>query len=951
MNDIVLSSLIHLFALLGAKRGIDRDRSIELITEYLTRFFGIRNQGHFVRLYTDLRDFYDDDPELDKDSIVEGICTRLEGQITPEVMLTLLLRLMEFCNIADDPIFNAIARIFHVSEEQFSEMQDFITETSGENMLIYPIGDDRLKILRFRDFNMTVVSYMGDLPVWMDDILMIPGLFQTWRQSSVIKGNKIKPIYYSTIMAEFGDGLGAEIEFCGRNVDFRFEPGGENGLHDFSFTLHSGELVAIMGGSGAGKTTTLSILCGTLIPQSGSVTLNGVDINDPQVRKLIGFVPQDDLLFEELTVYENLLFTARLCFDGMSEEELSERVMDILRQLGLEAARDLKVGSPVNKFISGGQRKRLNIALELIREPAVLFLDEPTSGLSSTDTENVINLLKSQTCKGKLVIMNIHQPSSDVFRCFDRLWLLDRGGYPIYDGNPIEAIPYFKTAANFADPSTSACPVCGNVNPEIILNIVDDKLYDNTGELTDKRRVTPQEWNNMYRSALPAMDEPKAGEVPHSEQKKPGRLRQTMIFLHRNIKAKITNLQYLLVTLFEAPILAVICGLLTRFSPDGCYTLMDNKNFPSFIFMAIIVSIFMGMTGSAEEIIKDKAILRREKFMDLSYGSYIWSKIIYMAGVCLIQTLLFTLVGCPLMGVRGMFWEWLLILFMSEFLSALIGLLLSRLMNSVVAIYITIPLLLIPQILLCGLVVHFEDLTPESETGNVPLIGDVIPSRWAYEALSVAQYTMNDYEKEFFDKDRERYEAMYYETVFAHQLEIANERRDEDDKALLANELPFLMQISGLPPYAGTLDYASVDQAVIDARTALKQHYSRVSMDVSKMIDERVRAIGKERLSELKQRNCNTQLENLLINKSAQDLCRVVNGHIVPSSAYVFLTPRGKCGRSQFYSGVKRVGDTVIPTFWFDFAVLVLMCFIIGGLLFVDFDKKIISLQGFSRHK
>ena len=185
-------------------------------------------------------------------------------------------------------------------------------------------------------------------------------------------------------------------------------------------------MLAIMGGSGTGKSTLLSILNGSLIPQEGSITINGHDISEPEAKQLIGFVPQDDLLIEELTVYQNLWFTAKLCFDGMTDEEIDRRVLKTLKDLGLDAAKDLKVGSPINKYISGGQRKRLNIALELIREPAVLFLDESTSGLSSADTEKVINLLKEQTYKGKLIAVNIHQPSSDVYKLFDRLWLLDR---------------------------------------------------------------------------------------------------------------------------------------------------------------------------------------------------------------------------------------------------------------------------------------------------------------------------------------------------------------------------------------------------------------------------------------------------------------------------------------------------------------------------------------------
>jgi ABC-type multidrug transport system permease subunit len=223
--------------------------------------------------------------------------------------------------------------------------------------------------------------------------------------------------------------------------------------------------------------------------------------------------------------------------------------------------------------------------------------------------------------------------------------------------------------------------------------------------------------------------------------------------------------------LLEAPVLAFICSLLTRYAPPEGYTVMDNKNLVSYFFMSVIVATFIGMSGSAEEIIKDRALLKREKFLHLSYSSYIWSKIVFTAGMSLIQTLLFILVGNFIMGLHGLFFVWWLILFVTALLSNLIGLLLSKTLNSVVAIYISIPLLLIPQILLCGLVVDFSDLTPNSKTGNVPVIGDVIPSRWAYEALAVTSFTDNLYEKPFFELDKQKYETLYYNMGFLYELE------------------------------------------------------------------------------------------------------------------------------------------------------------------------------------
>ena len=162
--------------------------------------------------------------------------------------------------------------------------------------------------------------------------------------------------------------------------------------------------------------------------------------------------------------------------------------------------RILKVVYPLNRIISGGQRKRLNISIKLIREPSVLFVDEPTSGLSSTDSENVMDLLKELSLKGKLIFVVIHQPSSDIYKMFDKIFILDVGGYPIYYGNPIEAVMYFKRVTNQINADVGECFTCGNVNPELLLNIIESKIVDDFGHYTDKRLKTPADWNELYES-------------------------------------------------------------------------------------------------------------------------------------------------------------------------------------------------------------------------------------------------------------------------------------------------------------------------------------------------------------------------------------------------------------------------------------------------------------------
>ena len=962
MTDILLSSFLSLFALFGKEERVDAAWAKTMLENYLRRHFGIRNIESYLGFYTDLRNVYEmsDVTGVDPQTTVDGICKELKSKISHNEASLLLLRLMEFCNYKEghtDYLFTTMAKTLQISDAQFQVFVDFVNNRQSEHVKIHQLDDTngQLKTLLDPESGILLFTYTGPDTVLLNDVPVLSGAYQVWIQSSVLKGASGKPIYYSTVLAAYKSSKGQDIdktedvEFCGRDINFRF-PNSDNGMHDLSFTLTNGELLAIMGGSGTGKTTLLSLLNGTLRPQSGSITINGHDISEPETKALIGYVPQDDLLIEELTVYQNLWFTAKLCFEGMSEEDLDKRVMKTLKDLGLDAAKNLKVGSAINKYISGGQRKRLNIALELIREPAVLFLDEPTSGLSSADTEKVINLLKEQTQKGKLIVVNIHQPSSDVYKLFDRLWLLDKGGYPVFDGNPIDAITYFKTAANYADAETSACPTCGNVNPEIVLNIIDEKALNSNGEISDERKMSPQEWHELYLENRAELSEPVVKDVPHSDQKKPNAFKQFLIFLSRNFRTKITNVQYLCITLLEAPLLAVVCALLTRYAPPEGYSVMDNKNLVSYFFMAIIVATFIGMSGSAEEIIKDRALLKRESFLNLSYGSYISSKIVYMAGVSLLQTLLFILIGNYIMGLHGLFLTWWLILFVTALLSSLMGLLLSQCLSSVVAIYITIPILLIPQILLCGLVVSFSDLAPKSTTGNVPLIGEIIPSRWAYEALAVTSYSDNAYEAPFFELDQKKYETQFYNFGYVNELESQLETmKSEQEKGKEVNpshmetiriNLPLVTSYCGMAPYTGDSTYSSLRQYLKDAEQILVDRSNAISLKADKQISAMIREMGKDAVLEVKRDNFNIKLEDLVIGADQRSMLEVIDGYIVPRMQTIFLTPQNHWGRAPFYSHVKILGSWQIKTLWFNITVLLLMGIILSIFLFTDWPGR-----------
>jgi len=965
MNESILNGLLNLFALFASMVRIENEQARRAIHSYLSSHFGVRAHDQYIELYNELRSMYDDELiPIDKEEVIRNICMQMKVKLTLEEQFLLLVRFVEFAyNNSEElnnhiHIFRLVAEIFHILPHEFEDIVAFITNGFSPSLLVIDAqqtedGTDNhitreglegfITVYFIKRFENYIFTYHGTAMVFMNDIPVTPDIFYGWQPSSVVKSPLFQPVYHSDIQDVFNKKEKRElIHLAGRDIDFTFKKS-INGLHNFSFDLESGQLVAIMGGSGVGKSTLLSIMNGNIKPDKGEITINGHSIHSHEGKQLIGFVPQDDLLIEELTVYENLWFTARFSFDGLSPQELEEKVDRVLNELDLTEIKSLEVGSPLRKTISGGQRKRLNIALELIREPAILYLDEPTSGLSSTDSEKVMMLLKEQTHRGRLVVVNIHQPSSEIYKLFDRLWLLDRGGYPIYDGNPIEAITYFKHIAKYTDQDISVCSTCGNVNPELILNIIDSKMIDDSGNQTGIRKFTPEEWHERYLQVRPALKKVSLDKLPDNKQQQPPWWKQFFIFSERNIRTKLTNKQYLTLALAIAPLLAIIVATLTRYVDDGIYSLYLNKNFVSYIFMAVIVVSFIGLSISAEEIIKDRIIIKRERFLRLSRSSYLVSKMVFLCALSGLQTLLFILIGNSIMGVSvDMYAIWWSVLWITAFVANLTGLWLSQTLSSIVSIYISIPILLIPQILLCGLVINFDDLNTRAAKKNiVPLIGELIPSRWAFEALVVEQYRDNDFNKPFFYIEKEKFLAQYYENIHLPEVQnIANEIENGNKPELqktLTNEIAVLSRAARIEAMGTDESYTSFFQRVEKALHQRAHNFTALlELERNKIIE----AHSDVWFNNLKQDNHNLAIEELVLNTGTIRFFKSSNHRIYPQIGVIYFEPDNPWGRAHFYSHVKNIAGNYISTYKFNLLVLGFFAVLVIITIFAEFPGR-----------
>ena len=828
-------------------------------------------------------------------------------------------------------------------------------------------------ILFIKSIRTLFFKYTGDSQLTLNGQIFSNDFVQVFTQGSVLRGNKIEPVYYSDIIHRFlKDSHREKIVFSVNDITYRFS-NGSIGMHPVIFTAVSGELIGIMGGSGAGKSTLLNLLNGNYTPTSGNVLINEIDLHrdNKLTEGIIGYIPQDDLLMEDLTVFQNVYYNTKLSYGDLDDAAITIKVNNLLESLGLLEIKNLKVGNALNKTISGGQRKRLNIALELVREPAVLFVDEPTSGLSSRDSENVMDLLKQLAINGKLIFVVIHQPSSDIFKLFDKLLMLDVGGYPIYYGNPSDSLIYFKKMTNMANADSSECEICGNINPEQLFVIIEAKVLDEFGNAVNARKITPAGWNELYHNSLKASKKPiiENNNVDRATRK-PSWFNQFKVFITRDILSKVSNTQYLLINLLEAPVLAFTLAFLIKYFPPGKeYIYRENQNIPAFIFISVIVALFMGLTVSAEEIFRDRKIRKRESFLNLSLSSYLVSKILVMFILSAIQTLLFVMIGNTVLGIKGMYADYWLMLFTTSCFANLLGLNISSAFNSAVTIYILIPILIIPQILLSGIIVKFEKLNPVISTHvNVPFCGEIMTSRWAFEGLAVHQFKENEYERIFFDEDQRMSKAVFQKDFLIPELIKRTDysilaMTQPEKRELLPEKLSLLVnEIEKAAAENPGQAFSKTSQLSVPAFNAavgneLKQYlnglksfyiaeYNNANARKERIISQYEQEPGGQTaLLKLKDDYQNESLLELLKNTVERKQIEETEKHLIQRFQPVYMEGRVESFiRAPFFASKKNAFGVYYDTFIVNIIVIWMMSLFLYIALYFDWLKKLLNI-------
>jgi ABC-type multidrug transport system ATPase subunit len=477
---------------------------------------------------------------------------------------------------------------------------------------------------------------------------------------------------------------------------------GRKVLHSVSFSVEPGELVAIVGGSGAGKSTLLDAGAGVRPADEGTVLFDGVPYYEhlEEYRSALGYVPQDDIIHPELSLIATLRYAAQLRLpEGTSPGERESAVADVMDALDLTQRAEIRIGS-----LSGGQRKRASIAVELLSRPHVFFLDEPTSGLDPATAADLLRLLRRLADSGRTVVLTTHA-MQDLAIC-DKLVVLARDGHCAFAGTPEAAVDHFQVGH--------------------------DEMYERlAGE------ATPAEWARRFAEVAQEPDASPAararGTRPPPAARSIGALRQCAVLSRRNLDILLRN-RLTLAILLGSPVLVVVM-LVVLFKP-GAFAFADPS--PSATIMIVywvaFGGFFFGLTYGLLQICTELPILRRERFVGIRVGPYVLAKVAVLAPLLLAMSVIMLgvlrLTGRLPEASVGVYGELTITLVLDALAALALGLLASAAVNGPAQATIALPMLCFPQVLFSGAILPVPIMAAVGKAISYPMT-----DRWAFEGL------------------------------------------------------------------------------------------------------------------------------------------------------------------------------------------------------------------------
>lgn len=497
-------------------------------------------------------------------------------------------------------------------------------------------------------------------------------------------------------------------------------------LNEVSGFADPGELLVIMGPSGAGKSTLLDCISGRNKSVEGSVIVNGMPWSQ-KMKRLTSYVVQDDLFYQTITVREHLVFQARLRMGKtFTEERYLRRVDTVIEELGLAKCRDTMIGGMNVRGISGGERKRLSFATEILTNPSILFVDEPTSGLDSFMAETVVMQLQQLARDGRTVIATIHQPSSELFALFDRLYLLSDGS-SVYHGDASASVAYFASIGY-------QCPSFVNPSDFFMRQLV---VIDKTNDVAGVARLETikDEWRKRFRSmrrpGSAGTDSVFEDMGSRFDDSRLGTFGQIAVLSQRNVVRLLRDKFVLHAGVFQSLFIALVVGLIYM---QLDLTQSGIQNFTGAFYFLIVNQTFSAADSAFLSVPLELPIVIREYKAGL-YHLIAWylSKNISELPMQIILPIVFFLPVYFLMGIghgAGVFLYMQIIMILVNSAAVGLGLMVSCMAKRVDLVSIIGVVVLLPFMLFGGLLINSNDC-PD----YLVWVQYISPIKYGFEAL------------------------------------------------------------------------------------------------------------------------------------------------------------------------------------------------------------------------
>ena len=607
----------------------------------------------------------------------------------------------------------------------------------------------------------------GDFPLKDGDLIALSSVqFLRCRFSAGVLDEESSLI--TTMRAR---GLTRDFVRAGRVVD------------NIDFSLKRGEMACILGPSGSGKSTLLSLLAGHLSPTMGSVRYNSelLTPDNETLRQHIAFIPREDILDEAMTVGEHVYQASVARRPRLNHADRMRRVLTVLNFVGLGSLTRRHVGRAGERTISDGERSRLNLGLDLTGTAEVFLIDEPISGLSSGDAERVIETLEGMSA-GRILLCTLHRPAQSILNRFHKVMVLNSRGQMAFWGTPEEMVRYFQDAAREMGLHVSRESMAAG-GADYVFEVL-EAPYGRLGN----RHPSPSMWQERfesytyrYKQTQPESDVADNRPIPESHRRTPFELwRLFKLWFLRTYLGRVRSRMGLYAVLLEGPVLALLIAGTLRAASDTPYTFYKALHINEYLFLSLVLAMFFGLTDAACEILRDRLLLRRESNYKPFIFGYLLAKCVVLTGIAAVQCALYLLVGNAILSIHEMFWAHLGIMVLTAFVGIAMSLMVSAFVNSERTALNIVPLLLVPQILLAGALVRFEEMNEfspsipsflpasvenalsslrhrvayQDETTHnisskpVPLIAEFCPLRYAFEMMFVTQSSDNLWEVE-----------------------------------------------------------------------------------------------------------------------------------------------------------------------------------------------------------